>query len=121
MVRKADGRVIGACGFVTYLCPFDQIPGFGDGAREVQRAEFGLYYALSPAVHRQGYASEAAGALVRYGFDSLRLRHIVATTSRDNLGSIGVMRRLGMRIEANPYPEPPWLQVVGVIHNPALQ
>jgi len=28
------------------------------------------------------------------------------------------MRRLGMRIETNPYPEPEWFQVVGVIDHP---
>jgi hypothetical protein len=27
------------------------------------------------------------------------------------------MRKLGMRIEKNPYPEPPWLQVVGILDN----
>jgi hypothetical protein len=28
-----------------------------------------------------------------------------------------VMRKLGMRIERNPLPEPPWLQIVGVLDN----
>jgi len=35
-----------------------------------------------------------------------------------NLGSQGVMRRLGMQILRNPYPEPVWLQVAGVLKNP---
>jgi RimJ/RimL family protein N-acetyltransferase len=56
-----------------------------------------------------------------YGFRVLRLRRIVATTDHDNEGSIGVMRRLGMRIERNPYPDPPWLQVCGVLDNPDLR
>jgi [ribosomal protein S5]-alanine N-acetyltransferase len=121
VVRKADGRLIGACGFVTYLMPFSQIPGFGDGVRDLATAEFGLYYALSPSVHRQGYATEAAQALIDYGFSEFKLRHVVATTSYDNAASIGVMRKLGMRVEHNPYPDPPWLEVVGVIRHPALQ
>jgi hypothetical protein len=29
------------------------------------------------------------------------------------------MRKLGMRIERNPYPDPFWLQIVGVLANPA--
>ena len=37
----------------------------------------------------------------------LKLRRIVATTTSDNARSIGVMRRLGMRIEWNPCAEPP--------------
>jgi hypothetical protein len=28
-----------------------------------------------------------------------------------------VMRKLGMWVEKNPRPEPPWLQVVGVLEN----
>ena len=30
---------------------------------------------------------------------------------------MGVMRKLGMRIVKNPYPEPPWMQVVGVLEH----
>jgi hypothetical protein len=29
-----------------------------------------------------------------------------------------VMQKLGMRIEHNPLPEPPWFQVGGVLDNP---
>jgi len=54
-------------------------------------------------------------AVVDYAFDRLRLKRIIATTAYDNLASIGVMRKLGMRIERNPLPEPRWLQVVGVL------
>jgi RimJ/RimL family protein N-acetyltransferase len=46
------------------------------------------------------------------------LLRIVATTHDDNDASIRVMRKLGMLIERNPYPDPPWLQVVGVLENP---
>jgi len=27
------------------------------------------------------------------------------------------MRKVGMRIEKNPFPDPPWLQVVGILEN----
>ena len=56
-------------------------------------------------------------SLVDHAFGHLRLRRIVATTNFENVGSIGVMRKLGMRIEKNPHQEPPWLQVVGVLEN----
>ncbi|HEY0607179.1 MAG TPA: GNAT family N-acetyltransferase [Herpetosiphonaceae bacterium] len=118
VVLCSDGTLIGACGYVPCLAPFDQLSGFQSTHQEstgLSTAEFGLYYALSPAYHRRGYASEAAGALVRYAFDVLKLKRVVATTTYDNVGSMGVMRRLGMRIERNPFPEPPWLQVVGVL------
>jgi hypothetical protein len=44
-------------------------------------------------------------------------RQIVAMTRYDNPASIGVMRKLGMRIEHNLLPDPPWLQVVGIIES----
>ena len=79
--------------------------------------EFGLFYAVFPAHQHQGYASEAARALLDYAFGVLRLKRVVATTTYDNAASMGVMRRLGMRIERNPLPEPHYLQVVGVAEN----
>ena len=67
----------------------------------------------------QGYATEAARALVDYAFQHLRLKRIIATTTYAKAASMGVMRKLGMHLERNPYPEPPWLQVVGVLENDA--
>ncbi len=45
---------------------------------------------------------------------ALYLGRVVATTAHDNQASIGVMRKLGMKVERNAFDEPPWLQVVGV-------
>ncbi len=118
IVLKTNGQLIGACGFVPCLMPFEQLPGFG-GVGQAARAtpEFGLFYAISPSRQRRGYASEAAQALVQYAFEHLQVKRVVATTDADNLGSMGVMHKLGMHIEQNPLPEPPWLQVVGVVEN----
>jgi RimJ/RimL family protein N-acetyltransferase len=55
--------------------------------------------------------------MIAYGFEQLRLRRIVATTEHDNARSISVMRRLGMRLERNPRPEPAWFQTVGILDN----
>ena len=57
--------------------------------------------------------------MIDYAFTRLKLRRIVATTTYDNAASIAVMRKVGMRIERNPYPDPPWLQVVGLLENKA--
>lgn len=43
-----------------------------------------------------GYATEAAGAALRYAFDVLRLDEVVSMTSRENLPSLRVMQKLGM-------------------------
>lgn len=118
IVLRESGRLVGACGFAPVLAPLGQIPGFGPAGAAPspgQRftAEVGLYWAISPAHRRQGLATEAGRALIDYGLAELNLRRIVATTEHDNAASTGVMRRLGLRIERNPFPDPPWLQVVG--------
>ncbi|HJS29170.1 MAG TPA: GNAT family N-acetyltransferase [Anaerolineales bacterium] len=117
IVLKLNGEMIGSCGFVPCLMPFEQLPGFGPGGLAVESGryspEVGLFYAVSPAHRRRGYASEAAQALVEYAFLQLHLKRIVATTGAGNAASIGVMKRLGMQIEVNPQPEPPWLEVAG--------
>ena len=121
---KRERTVIGACGYVPCLDAFGQLPllrdGRDDAARDFNSTEFGLYYAISPRYRRQGFATEAARALVAHAFAQLRLGRVIATTSFDNEGSIGVMRKLGMQLDRNPDPTPPWLQVVGVLRNLAL-
>lgn len=123
VVLKSTDQVIGACGFVPCLNAFEQLPAFASPETRASpgrySTEFGLFYAISPVHQRQGYATEAAQALVDYAFRHLGLTRIVATTTYDNPGSIGVMRKLGMQIEKNPLPAPPWLQVVGVLESPS--
>ena len=125
VVLKQSGLVIGACGYVPCLDRFEQIPGLSTAAPEAPVAftttELGLYYAISSAYQRQGHATEAARAMIDYAFGELSLVRIVATTTYDNAASIGVMRKLGMRIEKNPLPDPPWLQIVGALDNPRLR
>ena len=115
---RATGQLIGAVGFVPSLGPWEQLPGLAAGAPAPHQRfspAVGLYWALAPAFQQQGYATEAARALVDYAFGHLNLRRLIATTAHDNLASQGVMRRLGMRLERNPFPDPPWFQVVGVL------
>jgi len=112
---QETGQLVGLVGFVPSLAPFEQLPAFAPAGSTSQRAtpELGLYYAIAPAHQRQGYAAEAAWAMVNYAFEQLGLKRVVATTTYDNAASQGVMRKLGMRIERNPFPDPQWLQVVG--------
>lgn len=123
IVRKATGQVIGACGFVPSFGPFAQLPAFATPGTATQNQlntpEFGLFYTVSLVHQRQGYAVEATRALITYAFDHLHLRRIVATTTYENTASIRVMEKVGMQIERNPYPEPPWFQVVGILENRA--
>src|SRR5207245_1301352 len=65
--------------------------------------------------------TDAGRALIDHAFGYLKLDRIVATTTHTNAASIGLMEKLGMQIDRNPYPDPPWLQVVGVLLHPSLR
>ena len=80
--RKEDGKVIGLLGLIC------QDHGQGE-----------MGWVLGAEHRGQGYATEAARALMEYGFDSLALHRIHADTSTDNLAARKVMERLGMRRE----------------------
>lgn len=54
----------------------------------------------------RGHASEAAGAALRFGFDSLGLEEIVAFTAIGNLRSRAVMTRIGMHEDGAGFGHP---------------
>ena len=84
VVLKPDGPVIGSCG----------IRMAGPRAHE---ADIG--YELAPEHWGRGYASEAARAIVAFGFDELRVHRIWAECVADNVASAHVLEKLGMRRE----------------------
>lgn len=57
-------------------------------------------WVLHKRYHGRGYATEAATALLRYGFETLRLHRVIATCQPENVPSYRVMEKLGMRREA---------------------
>jgi RimJ/RimL family protein N-acetyltransferase len=120
VVLKNTDQVIGAVGLVPCFDVFEQIPGLNRGGPpSVYRVpEMGLFWAIDPDHQRNGYATEAAQALIDFAFQQLRVKRLIATTEYDNAASIGVMRKLGMTIAQNPLPDPPWLQVVGILDHP---
>ena len=116
IVLRESGELIGACGYVPCIGPFAQLASYGGrGPGQPFTTEFGLYYALSPRWQGLGFATEAARALVEYAFGEWRLARVIATTRHENVASQRVMARLGMRVERNPHPEPPWFQIVGTL------
>ena len=117
---KKGNQLVGAVGYVPCLEPFEQIPELR-GPSQPSRyctTELGLFYAIDPEYRRQGYASEAAQAMLQYAFRQLHVRRVIAMTDYANVASQNVMRKLGMKITRNPLPEPRWLQIVGVLENP---
>ena len=80
----ASSRVIGDCG----LFPVDRSEAGLDGDLE-------LAFRLRRASWGQGYATEAAGAVIAYGFEDLGATRIVADVDADNAASSRVLEKLG--------------------------
>lgn len=55
-----------------------------------------LAYGLEKSAWGQGYASEAAEAVLRYGFDTLRLDVVTAAVNPENAASERILIKLGM-------------------------
>jgi len=80
---KGGGQPIGMCGLIQR-----------DGVVDVD-----IGFAFLPAFRAKGYAREAASATLAYGHDSLGLKRIVGFTSPDNLSSVALLEKIGMRLE----------------------
>jgi RimJ/RimL family protein N-acetyltransferase len=68
-------------------------------SREHRSGEIG--FVLHPDHHGRGYATEAAGVLLRLGFEALGLHRIVGRCDPRNTASARLMERLGMVQEAH--------------------
>jgi hypothetical protein len=81
-MHDQDGQLIGNC-----------------GVRLDHRArrEGNIGYELNPEYWARGYATEAAWAMLSYGFDHLRLHRFWAQLNADNLASAHVLEKIGMR------------------------
>ena len=82
---KAEDRLIGHVGFHPWFAP----------------RIYELGWVFHPRYHRQGYATEAAAALLRHGFASLSVHRVIATCQPENMPSSRVMEKLGMQREAH--------------------
>jgi len=84
--RRADGQVIGDLYFTL---------------KQVEHASAEVGWAFHPDHHRHGYATEAAMAALRLGFDTIGLHRVIAELDPRNAASVALCRRLGMREEAH--------------------
>ncbi len=69
-------------------------PWFGPRTQEIG-------WVLGRPHQGKGYATEAARALLVYGFETLDLHRVIATCQPENVASWRVMEKLGMRREAH--------------------
>ena len=94
---KHDGACIGFAGLQDIR---DIVPARPGGAVEIG-------WRLAPSWWGNGYASEAAQALLRFGFADLGLDEIIAFAVWNNDRSTAVMRRLGMeQVEGGDFDHP---------------
>ncbi|KTQ83131.1 acetyltransferase [Aureimonas ureilytica] len=68
-------------------------------SREALQGEIG--YIFHPASAGQGFATEAAAAMLDIGFEEIGFHRIFARLDTENAGSVGVVERLGLRREAH--------------------
>lgn len=62
-------------------------------------AEAEIGYDLGKAYWRQGFMQEALQAIISFGFETMRLKRIEAEVEPANGRSIGLLRKLGFRME----------------------
>ena len=84
-IHKPTGAFIGRCGLLPWM-----IEG---------RLEIEIAYLLGRPYWRQGLGSEVARGLVRYGFDRLGLKRLIALIDADNLASVRTAESAGLRFE----------------------
>lgn len=91
---RSTGQLIGNCGIRSSM-------------QKIWEAEIG--YELDSRYWKQGYAIEAARAMLDFGFQESQLHRIWAHCIADNVASAHVMERLGMRFEGRLY-ENEWMK-----------
>jgi [ribosomal protein S5]-alanine N-acetyltransferase len=82
--RLSDGVFLGWCGLSRYNADY-------------RSASLG--YCLNEAAWGQGYATEAARALLQWAFDTLDLNRVQAEADTRNAASAAVLKKLGFLLE----------------------
>jgi [ribosomal protein S5]-alanine N-acetyltransferase len=84
VVLKSNNQLIGNCG--VRMDTFKTV-------------EADLGYELDPKYWNHGYATEAAHAMMDFGFNHFGVHRIWAACVADNVGSARVLEKLGMKLE----------------------
>ncbi|MEZ5994727.1 MAG: GNAT family N-acetyltransferase [Hyphomonadaceae bacterium] len=65
-------------------------------------AEFEIGYGVARSRRRQGYAVEAAGAVIDWLFEDAGAETVLAGCDSSNIASVRTLRRLGFWLDSNP-------------------
>ncbi len=102
--QRADirARILGQAGPAGHNWHMERLerPGFLGWCGIFALEDSGLMeigYRLRRAAWGQGYATEAARAVLDHGFRVLEIDPIVAVADPDNRASLGVLRKIGLR------------------------
>ncbi|MFN6465295.1 MAG: GNAT family N-acetyltransferase [Nostoc sp. DedVER02] len=85
VIHKETGTMIGRCGL-----------GFLENTPEVE-----LGYVFDKSYWNMGIATEASVATLKFGFWEVKLDRIVAIADPENIASVRVIQKLGMKYEKN--------------------
>jgi RimJ/RimL family protein N-acetyltransferase len=66
------------------------------GLRPLEESGLEIFYSLAPAAWGNGYATEAARAVVEFALGPLGLPEVLAEVDEGNAASVAVVKRLGM-------------------------
>jgi len=84
-IHKETNQFIGRCGLLPWTID--------------QRPEVEVAYLLAKAYWGHGLGTEAAQAILHYGFEQLKLSRLICLIDRENQASIKVARNIGMTFE----------------------
>ena len=85
--RQEKRRAIGSCGLL----------------RVPHTEDLELVYCIDPALWNHGYGTQAARAVLAFAFDELGLPLVHGRCARDNIASLRVLEKIGMR-PGRPHP-----------------
>ena len=84
-VERATGAFLGRCGLLPWTI---------DGVAEVE-----LAYLIDPARWGEGFATEAARAIVRHAHEAIGLARLIGLIDPANRASVRVAEKVGLRFE----------------------
>lgn len=87
VIHKDSNKLIGRCGL-----------GFLENTPEVE-----LGYVFDKSYWNMGLGTEASQATLQYGFGELKLDRIVAIAKPENIASIRVIQKVGMKYQKNAH------------------
>lgn len=67
------------------------------GKKKYRRGE--VWYKIHPNFWKNGYATESLKSVINFGFEELNLHRIEAGCAVDNIASINVLEKVGMKLE----------------------